>query len=111
MAQFVLRILPPGFVVADGVDATGTHLGCNRGQHLRRISFTQDNLRVSVAETPAQAFQRVVQPHLRRAAIGVVACALVVQNINRDHRSGLGGGMEGGLIGHAQVAPEPDDLG
>ena len=52
-----------------------------------------------------------MQPHPARPAIGMIARALVIKDIDRDDGTGLRGGMKRGLIRHAQIAPQPDDLG
>ena len=69
-------------------------------------SFTEDLGFEVLGETR----QRMVEPPFRGAAIGMVPGPIVIQNIDRDDWTGLGGGVESGLIGQTQVAPKPHNL-
>jgi len=66
---------------------------------------------MAAAERLAEALERMMQPHLRCPAIGMVARAVVVEDIDRDNGPGLRRGMKSGLVGETQVAAQPDDLG
>ena len=52
-----------------------------------------------------------MKPNLGRGADRVITAAVLVENEHGDYRTCLCGGMQSGVIGHAQIAPEPDDLG
>ena len=52
----------------------------------------------------------MMQPDLRRSTIGMIARTVLVEHIDGDDGAGLGRGIKGGLVGHAQIAPQPDYL-
>ena len=110
VAQFVLGFLPPRLVMAHCVDAGGPDLVSQRGKHLRGVAPEQHDLRATLPKRCAEAFERIVQPDQRGTAIGMITCAFVVEHIDRDDGAGLRGGMERRLVGHAQIAPQPDDM-
>ena len=96
--------------MAHCMDAGRTHFIGQRGEHLRCITPAQHDARTMRPQAARQTIERVMQPDPARPAIGMVPGPIVIQNIDRDDRTGLGGGVESGLIGQTQVAPKPHNL-
>ena len=93
-----------------GMDADRASFIGNRSEDLWRVAFAQHDLRAATAIALAKALERIVQPDERCPAVGMVSGAVLVENEYRDHRPGLGCRMESRLVGHAQIASQPDYL-
>ena len=93
-----------------GVDAARAGFVGQRGKHLRGVAPAQHDPRIARTIALAEAFERMMQPDLRRSTIGMIARTVLVEHIDGDDGAGLGRGIKGGLVGHAQIAPQPDYL-
>ena len=87
------------------MDAGRTHFIGQRGEHLRCITPAQHDARTMRSQAARQTIERVMQPDPARPAIGMVPGPIVIQNIDRDDRTGLGGGV---AIGGITLATAPD---
>ena len=110
VTKLVFGLLPPRLVMPHGVDAARAGLVGQRGKHLRGVAPAQHDPRIARTIALAEAFERMMQPDLRRSTIGMIARTVLVEHIDGDDGAGLGRGIKGGLVGHAQIAPQPDYL-
>jgi hypothetical protein len=100
-----LRDLVPEYRVGPGFAGKfRDDLGCR--------TAAQQQHRANRVEAPLQGAQRLRQPPARSTTKRTCARWVlpVVENIKTDHRrAGLAGGLQGGVIGKAEIVAKPDD--
>jgi hypothetical protein len=87
----------------------GAAAGGEVGQQGDGIALQQQQFQAAGAQRGLQGGERVVQPPALGAAMGMGAGGGIVQDIDRQDRAGGGGGVQGGVVGQAEILPEPQD--
>jgi hypothetical protein len=94
------------------MDSAGTYLARQSEDRLRAVAPPQHEVAAEAAEIGGEALQAMMQPPAAGAAgFPGARCAIVEDEHRDDRRFASDSSGEGGMIGEAQVAPEPEDDG
>jgi hypothetical protein len=108
LGESVVAPSGPGLVQAAGMDLVGTDAGGEGEDDLRRRAAGQVEGDPTGLEVGAEGGEGAVEPPALGAAMGPTPGRRVVQDIHRQHGPVLDG-VEGGVVGEAQVLAEPDE--